>query len=72
MNSRLHLLTFVGQIGKFPILLKWLFTLFLPFEDREAALPLEEFIQCLDPCLEWYLQHRYFTHNILGGSNLTK
>ena len=37
------------------------FTRFLPFEDREAALPLEAFIQGLVTRLERNLQHRYFT-----------
>ena len=49
-----------------------LVTRFLLFEDREAALPLEVFIQGLVTRLEWYLHYRYFTHDLSSTGELTK
>ena len=49
-----------------------LVTRFLLFEDREAALPLEAFIQGLVTRLERYLQCRYFTYDLLTTDELTK
>ena len=49
-----------------------LVTRFLLFEDREAALLLEAFIEGLVTRLERYLHYRYFTHDLSLTGELTK